>query len=447
MPKDAVVRGGRISIREGWLVVREVFRGGSRAGRLARRVMVGLVLVLVVVAVSGCQTFSFYRQAIKGQYQIIADQQKIEKLVADPKTPARLKEKLQLVQDMRAFARRDLKLPVDGHYEKYADVHRPFVVWNVEAAPEFSLKAKSWWYPFVGRLDYRGYFSEGGARDYGGVLEGKGYDIYVGGVAAYSTLGWFKDPVLNTFIYNPEPDLAETIFHELGHQRVFAHGDTDFNEAFATIVGQEGARRWLRAKGDTNVYARYEAELRRTDQFVHLVANARNELKAIYRNERKGGASSKASGTGPTLPPEELRQQKQQVFAGLQRSYAELKASHWLGDTQYDGWFAHGLNNAKLNSVAQYYDLLPAFKRLLELNGGNLEMFYAAAEELAHKPKKERTDRLIALAEEQGWAEGRIVFERKQQAPSVKHQTPEKLQTSNFNEASSTKQQSLIGSD
>src|SRR5439155_11115609 len=159
---------------------------------------------------------------IGGQYALLTHQQSIEKLASAPATPSPLKEKLRLVQDLRVFAKQELKLPVDGHYRTYVDVHRPFVVWNVEAAPEFSMEPKSWWYPLVGSLDYRGYFSERGAQRYGRWLEKKGYDVYIGGVEAYSTLGWFKDPVLNTFIFNAEPDLAETIFHELGHQRVFA---------------------------------------------------------------------------------------------------------------------------------------------------------------------------------------------------------------------------------
>src|SRR6266446_9628019 len=238
-----------------------MIRGLKNMGR-GRKWVIALSLGVVLLAVSGCQTLSFYKQAIKGQYQLLAHRQPIEKLIANPATEARLKQKLELLQKLRAFADHDLKLPVDGHYSKYVDVHRPFVVWNVEAAPEFSMEPKTWWYPLVGSLEYRGYFSERSATNYGAALRHKGYDIFVGGVDAYSTLGWFNDPVLNTFILNPEADLAETIFHELGHQRVFAHGDTDFNEAFATAVGQEGTRRWLRAQGDNAAYEAYLAHLR-----------------------------------------------------------------------------------------------------------------------------------------------------------------------------------------
>src|SRR6266699_5283033 len=233
----------------------------SRKAKRFRKWLLLGALALVVVAVSGCQTISFYSQALRGQYQIFAHEKSIEKLLASPQTPDRLKQRLELLRSLRAFADTDLKLPVDGHYRKYADLERPYVVWNVEAAPEFSLEPKSWWYPLVGSLEYRGYFAEENANKYAAWLRSKGYDVFVGGVEAYSTLGWFKDPVLNTFIFNPEPDLAETIFHELGHQRVFARSDTDFNEAFATTVGEEGARRWLRSAGNTTIYESYLAEL------------------------------------------------------------------------------------------------------------------------------------------------------------------------------------------
>jgi len=365
-------------------------------GRRLRKWLLAPLLLLAVLAMSGCQTLSYYGQAIKGQYQIVAYRERIEKLLADPKTPAPLKAKLDLVERLRAFAAKDLRLPVDGHYEKYADVHRPFVVWNVEAAPEFSLEPKTWWYPFVGRLEYRGYFSERDARAYAARLQQKGYDVYVGGVTAYSTLGWFKDPLLNTFIFDAEPDLAETIFHELGHARVFARGDTDFNEAFATTVGQEGARRWLRAKGDESACQKYQAELRRTQQFANLIKTTRERLEALYGDERTETGNLRAVKKQRASPLRQLREQKQRVLTRLRQEYAHLKAQ-WGGNADYDDWFAEPLNNAQLNSVAAYYDLVPGFESLLNQNGGDLEKFYEAADRLAREPKPERDRWLRAL--------------------------------------------------
>jgi predicted aminopeptidase len=350
----------------------------------------------VILGVSGCHTLSFYGQAVKGQYQLIAHRQSIENLVRDPGTAVRLRKQLELVQKLRVFASEELKLPVDGHYLKYVDVHRPFVVWNVEAAPEFSMEPKTWWYPLVGSLEYRGYFSEHRATNYAAALRLKGFDVFVGGVEAYSTLGWFKDPVLNTFIFNPEADLAETVFHELGHQRVFARSDTDFNEAFATAVGEEGARRWLRARGDTFAQEKYLSELKRTRQFVQLTLKTRRQLETLYGDEQTEDGKLKATKKKPNLSSEELRQRKMQIFEQLQQDYRALK-KEWSGDTSYDNWFARPVNNAQLNSVAAYYDLVPGFERLLELNGGDLEKFYAAAERLSAMSKKERHERLTNL--------------------------------------------------
>lgn len=353
------------------------------------------ILAMGLIALSGCRTAKFYGQAIKGQYEIFAHQEEVETLIADPKTAPRLRGRLELLQNLRAFADHELKLPVDGHYRKYVDVHRPYVVWNIQAAPEFSLEPKTWWYPLVGSLEYRGYFSEPAARSYAEWLGRKGYDVYVGNVEAYSTLGWFKDPVLNTFIYRSDPALAEVIFHELGHQRVFARGDTDFNEAFATVVGQEGARRWLRSRGDAKAYDAYVTSLRRTDQFVHLIMNTRARLEKVYGDHRDKEGKVKAA-KHLVATPDELRTAKRKVFDDLRSEYAQLKLS-WDGFDGYDQWIAKALNNAQLNSIANYYDYVPGFEQLLNLKGGDLEQFYGAVERLSKMSEDDRHQWLRAL--------------------------------------------------
>src|SRR5215469_2144594 len=322
--------------------------------------------------------FSYYFQAIHGEFQLLAHRHSIDKLVANPRTSPDLKRQLMLVQQLRAYAKNELKLPVDGNYDKYVDIHRKYVVWDVQASPEFSLAPKVWRYPFVGSLAYRGYFSEKTARRYGDSLARQGFDVYVDGVDAYSTLGWFKDPLLNTFIDETEPELAELLFHELAHKRVFASGDTDFNEAYATTVGQEGARRWLRAKGDTGQLAKYDEAIERDRQFVHLVMATRESLGRLYADANKSRSR-----------PVESRREKQGVFDDLRRQYEELKAM-WGGYAGYDNWFAHDLNNAKLNTVANYYDYVPGFQRLLQENGGDIEKFHAAAARLSREPKDVR---------------------------------------------------------
>jgi predicted aminopeptidase len=335
-----------------------------------------------MVAVVGCESLSYYRQAIAGQYQILSTQQPITKLIANTNTPATLRDRFRTVLDLREFAEKELFLPADRHYLKYSDVHRRHVVWNVYAAPELSLEQKTWWYPIVGSLKYRGYFSEKAARNYAAKLRRDCWDVYVSGVDAYSTLGWFKEPLLNTFIYDNPADLAETIFHELGHQRLFISGDTDFNEAFATLVGQEGTRRWLAQKGDTNALETYKASLAREDEYVRLVQATRAKLKVLYESNRSAP---------------EKKAQKTAILEDLRAEYQRLKES-WQGDRTYDRWFASELNNAKLNTVATYHDLLPAFTRLLDSCGGDLKRFYGEVEKLKQLSKEERRKRLSELS-------------------------------------------------
>jgi predicted aminopeptidase len=371
-----------------------------RANRTTRLLAAVVALLAVVMCLSGCETFRFYRQAIGGQYELFAKQEPIVKLLADPKTPRRLQEKLQLVQDLRRFARDELKLPVGRHYEKYVDLHRSFVVWNVEAAPEFSMEPKSWWYPLVGRLEYRGYFAKDHAQRYGEKLAKNGYDVHLGGASAYSTLGWFKDPVLNTFIFEHEAGLAETLFHELGHQQVFARGDTDFNEAFATTVGQEGARRWLQSHGSPAAQKAYEIQIRHTREFVRLVMAGRLRLEQLYGDERNSEGKIRAARSHPKASETQLRAEKSRVLRGLRDDYAKLR-TNWDGDDTYAAYFSHDLNNSKLNSVAAYYDLVPGFERLLEINKGDLMEFYRAADRLSTKTKTHRHQFLRTLAKAQ----------------------------------------------
>jgi predicted aminopeptidase len=361
-----------------------------------RHWLLALGFVSLLVGVCGCNTVSFYAQAARGQYRILARQEPVQKLMEDPRTVTSLRERFDLVMQLRNFAEKQLLLPVNGHYRKYADLGRPFVVWNVEAAPEFSMEPKGWKYPFVGRLEYRGYFEEKQARKYAASLKQQGYDVHIGGVTAYSTLGWFKDPLLNTFIHDPEPFLAETLFHELGHQLLFASGDKDFNEAYATFIGREGVRRWLRAKGDEATLAKYEEFITQEDQFALLVERTRARLEVLYGDERTEDGKVRATKRKRGVGLEQLKKEKEQIFESMRADYEAMKKS-WNSKSTWDGWFSRPLNNAKLNSVAAYYDFVPAFEKLLAINHGKLTEYYAAAERLSHLSRAERHERLRAL--------------------------------------------------
>lgn len=357
--------------------------------RVKRRVWLGVGALFLLLVITGCRTVSYYSQAIRGQYQIVRRERPIREVLASPETTSRLSNQLSLVLQLRAFAEHDLKLKANGHYLDYADLGRRYVVWNVYAAPEFSMESRTWWYPIVGSLKYRGYFDEVQARRLGTNLAERGFDVYVGGVEAYSTLGWFRDPVLNTFVFDEETELAETLFHELAHQRVFIGGDTDFNEAFATAVGEEGVRRWLLAKSDATASARYDAETGRKREFITLLATTRSRLAEIYGEAANNGSSGVSSTNPSSTSPEARRHLKAQTFEELRREYEQLKA-RWGGSDEWDAWFRKPLNNARLNTVDTYYKWVPAFHELLRASGGDLEKFYDEVERLGKRNTSER---------------------------------------------------------
>ena len=341
-----------------------------------------LFMATVAVLLCGCHCIGYYSQAVSGQWELLTKPEPIRQLIADDKTPAPLRERLQLVLRLREFAARELALPTNGHYINYADLKRPYVAWTVHAAPEFSTTARTWWYPIVGSLEYQGYFKEATARRYAETLRQRGFDVFVGAVPAFSTLGWFHDPVLNTFVFDDEAELAELLFHELAHQRVFVAGDTEFNEAFATAVAEEGLRRWMQTKNDPAGHERYRASVAREEQFVQLVIDTRETLEKFFDTTNR-----------PPRLDSELRAGKQAVFEELREKYSRLKQS-WGGDSGYDRWFAKPINNAQLNTVEAYYKLVPDFERLLARHRGNFPAFYREVKSIGRLKKIERRERL-----------------------------------------------------
>jgi predicted aminopeptidase len=355
----------------------------------------GLWLACLVLATgTGCETARYYGQAIRGHFEIAGHSRDIPEVRADPATPPVLRSELELVLQLRDFAETNLSLPVDGHYLKYADIGRRYVVWNVHAAPEFSLEPETWWYPFVGRLEYRGYFREADAMAQARRLEREGRDVFVGGVTAYSTLGWFRDPVLNTWVHDPPAEVADLLFHELAHQRVFIAGDTDFDEAFATTVAEEGVRRWLHSTGDSRGLARHETAMARRAAFVALVSRARERLEIVY-DSPAGRRVNEDPRHVFQDDVAQLRAAKEAVLVQLRADYALLKAS-WGGAGDFDGWFRQPLNNAHLNDVDAYYALVPGFRRLLDACGGSLPAFYESVDQMRHLSKEGRRRRLAA---------------------------------------------------
>jgi predicted aminopeptidase len=323
----------------------------------------------------------YYVQAIGGQMELMRKARPIPEVIADPATSAEVKRKLERVVQIRNFASQALGLPDNDSYRRYADLQRPFVVWNVFAVPELQVEAKEWCFPFAGCVGYKGYFAEADAKRFAADLRTQRYDVYTGGVPAYSTLGWFKDPVLNTFIRYPEAEIARLIFHELAHQVAYAKGDTTFNESFAVAVEEEGVQRWLAAYGSAEQKSAFDQAQVYRRAFLDIVAQYRARLAQLY--------------TEP-LSPEAKRAQKAQSFAQMRADYLALKQSLG-GFSGYDWWFDQPLNNAQLASVAIYNQLVPAFSALLRGRGADLPAFYAEVKRLAALSQSERDAAMQAL--------------------------------------------------
>lgn len=341
----------------------------------------GLAVLGVAVALavlSGCGSVGYLAQSVRGHLSLVHDARPVPDWLSDAATPAPLRERLVLSQRIRDFAVSELKLPDNRSYRRYADLGRPAAVWNVAAAPELSLKLKTWCFPVVGCVGYRGYYDRAEAEALAAQLRTEGYEVAVYGVPAYSTLGkldWLGgDPLLNTFIRYPEGELARMIFHELAHQVVYASGDTMFNESFATAVERLGGQRWLSLHGAPAAREEYERFDRRRRDFQALTLKYRRELERVYGSEASD---------------EDKRRRKAEVMAALRAEYDRLKAERWDGFAGYDGWFGRA-NNASLGMLAAYNELVPGFERLFAEQGGDFQRFYDQVRRLAEAPPQER---------------------------------------------------------
>lgn len=346
---------------------------------MASRFFTLILLLSTLFVVGGCDSIGYYSQALTGQLGLMRRGESLAAVIENPQSSVVLKEQLALVQRLRVFAGQQLGLPVDGQYAHYIDLQRNFVVWNVFAAPELSLEAVSWCHPLVGCAEYRGYFSQEGAEGYARGLQMDGLDTYVGGVAAYSTLGWLNDPVLNTFVFRREPRLADLIFHELAHQVLYIPGDTVFNESFATAVAREGVRRWMLQSGQETDYIDYQRKAAQQESFVALITGLRDKLNELYTGEF--GEAEKRAGKASSI-------------AQMRADYETLKHRELALFKQtlpYDDWIYSSMNNAKINSVSAYFQLVPALEQLLN-ESGDLRLFYARCRELAELEKDERLE-------------------------------------------------------
>ncbi len=333
-----------------------------------------LTLVAFVFVLSGCSSLSYYSQAVSGHMEVMRAARPIAEVIEDPACDSDLRKKLQEITRVRDFASRQLGLPDNNSYRSYADLGRPYVTWNVFAAPEFSLKPESWCLLVVGCIGYRGFYDQNEAEAFADTLRQQGFDTYVGGTAAYSTLGYFSDPVLNTFLKSGGTEEARLIFHELAHQVAYAEGDTVFNESFATAVENEGLRRWLIYKANPKLDHNVAIYHQRKAAFFEHVNAYRKKLQEIYASNK--GENDK-------------RRAKTEILAEMKQSYLEQQEKRGAPPI-YKPWFEKDLNNAKLASLALYTQLLPAFEELLAEENYDLPSFYQRVKALSRLPHDDR---------------------------------------------------------
>ena len=333
---------------------------------------VGLVLC-------GCSSLRYYAQAAHGQGELVFHRRTVSAVVGDPATDPKLAARLRLAQQARRFASEKLGLPDNRSYTSYVDLHRPYVVWNVFATPRFSVDAVPQCFPVTGCVAYRGWFSEAAAKADAAKLQAGGDDVWIGGVPAYSTLGWFADPILSSMLDWDDDELDSTIFHELAHQLIYVKDDTAFNESFATFVQTEGLREWRQSRGLPPQDGRGQAM---DDAFTRLVLDLRDRLKTLYAS----GADDAAMAAG-----------KQREIEAFRARYAQWRDRDWPNDHRYDAWVAKPINNARLLPFGLYDQWLPSFAALFQRAGRSWPAFYAGVRALAKLPGPQRAQRLQAL--------------------------------------------------
>ena len=350
---------------------------------MRRPIQLLVFTLLAALSLTGCESLSYYRQAAGGHLSLMMSGESVEELLEHPDTDPKLRQQLTTANQARRFARERLALPVGDSYTDYVELDRPWVLVNLISAPEFSLEAREWCYPFVGCQTYRGYFNVDMARSKARELKAEGYDIFIGGVTAYSTLGWFDDPLHSGFTRLDEDRMVALIFHELAHRVLYVDGDTAFNESFATAVELEGLRLWTQQTGNSAAFERALARLEHQKQTLKLVKITTRRLENLYKQTAK-------------LSKETLRERKGVIFRELIADYGTL-SSNWeqpgpLGENP------EGLNNANLALFRQYNEHIPAFRQMLKTNGYDFEAFYEDVRALAAQPKDKRDQVLTQQA-------------------------------------------------
>jgi predicted aminopeptidase len=326
-----------------------------------------------------CSSVRYYAQAAHGQSELVFRRRAVSAILQDPATKHELAARLRLAQQARQFASQRLGLPDNRSYTSYVDLQREYVVWNVFAAPRYSVDPVLYCFPIAGCVAYRGYFNQAAAKAEVARLQQLNYDVEIGGVPAYSTLGWFADPILSSMLRWDDDELDSTIFHELAHQLIYVKDDTAFNESFATFVQTEGLREWRQSRGLPAQDDRMQAM---DAGFTRLVLDLRERLKTLY-----------ASSVGEPA----MEAGKQREIATFRQQYQQWRDRDWPQEHAYDAWVAAPINNARLLPFGLYDQWTASFRVLFQRAKGSWPAFYTSVRALAKSPKAQRELQLQAL--------------------------------------------------
>ena len=353
-----------------------------------KRIAPTLALAGMIGLLAGCSTVGYYSQIVSGHMRIVMGKRPLAEIASDETIDDSIKRRLDLAQRARLFGIERLNLPNNESYTSFYDTGQEYVTWNVVAAEEFSLNPHNWCFPIAGCVSYRGYYSKEDAESYAAGFKEQGFDVTVNGATAYSTLGWFEDPLLNTMLDRSDPSIASLLFHELAHQQLYVGDDSTFNESFASFVEKEGLKQWQKNEQQVNpqidqseMAKELEVRKRRQKEFIALLTSTRDSLAELYESASE---------------PDEMRQKKKQRFEQMRVEYAALKAS-WDDYPGYDQWMSQEMNNARLVAVATYNDYVPAFEVLFKESGSSFDQFYVAALELSKLPLEDRTAEMQKL--------------------------------------------------
>lgn len=331
--------------------------------------------LLLVICLSACASPAYYLQAMSGQKKLLQSRQDIRSLLDDPATSAGLAGQLETAEQIKAFAETKLGLPAGGSYSSYVAVEGEALVWNVIATGEFSLQPKKWCFPVAGCVPYLGFFKQQKARDSADRLSRKGMDVIVAPAAAYSSLGWFKDPLLSTMLSGSDTRLAAYLFHELAHQRLYVKNDGLFNEGYASFVEDTGVRFWLEFNQQQDELQKWLQLQDVSRDFSSLVGKTRTQLAELYRS---------------AAPDTDMRRQKAGILSALEHGYQQLSDKNWQGKRYYSAWFKEPLNNARLALFNTYGGSFCAFRGLWDTSGGEWQTFHQLAEKKSRLAKDER---------------------------------------------------------